>query len=243
MVSIDGTDISSATIDGTDVSEITVDGDTVWTAIPDSGVTRYEFEDDSDTTTAVDSWGNQPMSLNGPSYTATSKYGDSALDFDGVDDTGTSPHDDSLYDSAFSVSLWVYPNGTYNNYTVVNYDDNDNRNWGIGWANITSDSAYELWINDSSVIVADGSYPTSGEYVNFIITYDGSLSTFYINSDEIGTHSETINTTGNGTLFANVNGGNRGDYGDYILDDVQYHNKELSSSEVSNIYTTGSIDG
>jgi len=38
--SIDGTDITGATIDGTDVQEITVDGDTVFSAIPDSVVSR-----------------------------------------------------------------------------------------------------------------------------------------------------------------------------------------------------------
>jgi len=38
---IDGTEITGATIDGQDVQEITVDGDTVFTAIPDSGVDDF----------------------------------------------------------------------------------------------------------------------------------------------------------------------------------------------------------
>jgi len=40
--SIDGTEITGATIDGQDVSEITVDGETVFTAIPDSTVSRSD---------------------------------------------------------------------------------------------------------------------------------------------------------------------------------------------------------
>ena len=48
MVSIDGTDISGATIDGTEVQEITMDGDVVWTAKPDSVVSRPT--DDNTTT-------------------------------------------------------------------------------------------------------------------------------------------------------------------------------------------------
>jgi hypothetical protein len=37
-ISIDGTDITGATIDGTEVTEITVDGETVFTALPSSGL-------------------------------------------------------------------------------------------------------------------------------------------------------------------------------------------------------------
>src|SRR6056297_2572190 len=81
--------------DGSTASEVVApDGSVVFDAgpeIPDSGVLRYEFEDDSNTTTAVDSWTDDTHTaydgaINGATYTTDAKVGSMSLSFDGTDD-------------------------------------------------------------------------------------------------------------------------------------------------------------
>jgi len=87
---IDGTEITGASIDGQDVQEITVDGQTVFSAIPDSVLTQYRYEDDGDTTTAIDSVGTNDATINGSTYTATAAVGNFGIDHDGTDDNAVS---------------------------------------------------------------------------------------------------------------------------------------------------------
>lgn len=59
-------------------------------AIPDSVVTRYTFEDDSDTTTAIDAVGSNDATLNGGSFSTDSAVGDFAWSQDGTGDYAVS---------------------------------------------------------------------------------------------------------------------------------------------------------
>jgi len=91
----DGTEVSEIVLpDGSTASQVIgPDGNVVFEAapdIPDSVVSLYEFEDDTDTSTAIDSEGSNDLSISGATYTSTAAVGSLALSHDGSDDLATS---------------------------------------------------------------------------------------------------------------------------------------------------------
>ena len=80
---------------------------TVASAIPDSVVTRYTFEDDSDTTTATDAVGSNDATLNGGSFSSDASAGSFAWSSDGTDDYGISQNTVDLSASGDTVGASV----------------------------------------------------------------------------------------------------------------------------------------
>jgi len=79
---------------------------------------------------------------------------------------------------------------------------------------------------------------------HYAVTYDSAGSiTIYVDASEIRSDPSagTLDTTTNPWQFGRAEFD--GEYYDGDLDDIRYYNKELSSTEVSNLYNTGSISG
>jgi len=130
-INIDGTDITGATIDGADVSEVTVDGTQVFgNVIPDSVVTQYTYEDDSDTSVATDAVGSNDGNISGGSFNSTNpRCGSFALDVDGdfVKSQNTINLASQGTSEALSVATFVNPDSV---------SDFDNAvGWGQGISN------------------------------------------------------------------------------------------------------------
>ena len=79
----DETTYTATVLSDDDTDSVTVE---IEAAIPDSVETQYEYEDDSDTTVAIDSIGSNDADINGPTYDPDAARGSFALLHDGDDD-------------------------------------------------------------------------------------------------------------------------------------------------------------
>jgi hypothetical protein len=230
--SIDGTEITGATIDGTDVTEITVDGDVVFTAVPPSGLARWEFEQD-----VTDSWGNNDGSLSGATFTTDSAVGSFALSFDGNDFVAINPLGFD-WTSSWSVSVWS-KSPSQSSAHVVSADDQNtgNRNWQL--RRVSSEMSFRYPIagstNTLSVTIPNNVYQ------HFVITHSQSNGgRIYVDGNLEDSNSNT-NNVGGTTELAIGNNIIRDEGFNGIADDVRMYSKELTASEVSNLYNTNSI--
>jgi len=81
-INFDGSEIQRATIDGQDVSEITIDGNKATNFgpdVPNSVALLYEFEDNSNTSVAVDSVGSNNGTISGSTYNVDEAVGSRAI--------------------------------------------------------------------------------------------------------------------------------------------------------------------
>ena len=218
-------------------------------AIPDSGVGRWEYDDDSDASTAIDSWSGYDGSINGATYITGSYEGNSALSFDGTDDYVNVGTNAELEEgSTFSCSAWIRTTASVDNthrYVGkqqgsgdfygwwLTFDPNDNRTArfsvnGNGYnQRITGSTA----LNDGTWHHVVGVYDANGDQVLYV---NGS------SENSVTADGTDVSTT------ADFQMGQRED-GSYSyagdLDDTRFYNKALSSTEVQNLYETGSISG
>lgn len=102
----------------------------VASAMPDSVVTQYRYEDDSTPSTAIDSVGSNDGNISGATYTSSSAKGSFALSFDGTDDTVTSGSTIDLSASGnsagASVGGYFNPDSTSNQVPITWGVDGDN---------------------------------------------------------------------------------------------------------------------
>jgi len=243
--SIDGTDITGATIDGTDVQEITVDGQTVFTAgppRPPSGVAYYTFNNaDTSGATAIDVWGSNNGTISGATTGVTGAndtYNTAeAYNFDGLNDfvdTGFIPNTNS-----FSFSCFFKPeSGSGTQYLIgnpsVSGDLNHTAGFGVrfvdGNVNVLSGSGNFNGFNGSSLAL--------NTYHHVVVTH-GTNWNIYIDGTIDATSSIVYDVTDVEAYIGASD--NYGDNFDGSIDDVRYYDKELTSTEVSDLYNTGSI--
>lgn len=249
-INLDGSTVDAITMDGDSVSEVTVDGSAVFSAIPDSGISRWTY-DDADLTNGVpdDVWGSNDATNNGATTGVTGQFNE-AFEFDN-DDTVTADVVGFAAPDSFSLPIWINTGSTSNFEDVFNAQ-------GAGGAasdefaiqqtdsNTTRLLSYvggSLDVNiESSATIDDNSW--------HLLTpvWDGpnSQATYYLDDAfEIGT--DTID--GSSTDFITSTGWTWGARVDGTLDyvgradDPRVYDKALSSTEVSNLYNTGSISG
>jgi len=236
--SIDGTDITGATIDGTDVQEITVDGQTVFTATPASLVAQYRFENNVE-----DSINNfDGVDNTGLGYTGSSEEGSFAKLFDtngGGVDISAAPSNSSF---------------TFVGYVYFENDVGDKQHFG-GNAGTSGDSVlmritgiggdYRFKVGGTQEDFSSSNIVT-GSWIHVGFGYDSSTNeaTVYENGSILA--NKTYNE---GSLSSITDKLGLGVFGvgqsleplDGRMDDVRYYSKKLDSTEISNLYNTGSI--
>lgn len=214
------------------------DGTVLWSAntAPESGVARYEFEQD-----ATDSWDGYDGTNQGGSYTTTAKVGDYAIDLDGVDDYVEIP-DFGLFDGSedYSVALWFradnlssfgrifHPRAEADVAFVVDRVGN-------------SELAYYTYDGDEHN-VSTSSLSTETWY-HTVATWDADGDvTLYLDGSSVdsGSLADPEAKSGTNAFGARIST-QQGDYYDGIIDDPRIYDKVLSDIEVSNLYNTGSI--
>lgn len=211
--------------------------------IPDSGVLRYEFEDDSDTSTAIDSWQNYDGSINGAIYTSDAQNGNSALQFDGTDDSVSIPNYD-VAPGSFSISIWAKKDNTGDNDPLLVKLDSNSTGY---YLNIQNDSSIDFRILDSNAndVRARPSVSETTDWQHIVATYDSSTDTaeLFKNGTSIGSSSSSIGDFSN-SVGADIGVDDRGpNYFTGIVDEPRIFSKALSDTEVSNLHSTGSISG
>jgi len=245
-INIDGSDITGATIDGTDVQEVTVDGTQVFSAIPDSGVSRWTFDDaDTDSGTATDVWNGNDGTINGPTtgQAGVSNTYDSgeSYSYDETDDSVDIGNVSDFDLQNFSFAAWIYDDGGTNREGI--YWNNASDANGNGWKIATINDEIEVNIIDSN----GGSNVFTTSYTqqtpqHIVVTYDGSDLKIYVNGSESASQSLSITVSygSDPTAF-----GYRPVAGDRYfggrIDDSRLYSKALSSTEVSNLYNNGLI--
>jgi len=250
---IDGTDITGATIDGQEVQEITIDGQTVFTAVPPSGISRWTF-DNADITgsTLSDSFGSNDMTLNGmttglPGLSDTYSSGEAA-DLDGQNDDGTVP-DVPVFNfgtSPYSVSGWWSFDGGFNQ-LIGQWGDPPNRGWSL--QTFDSDLAFQTTSDGTNQQNLQASGVLSFTSPNHIVgTKSGTTAKLYINGSRVSDNgspvaSDVFNSTNplNVGRRQDIPTSNPDGFADMSVDDIRLYSKELSATEVSSLYNTGSI--
>jgi len=245
-INIDGSQVSGITIDGTSVSEVTVDGDVVFSAIPDNVVSLYEYENDSDTTTALDSKGSNDANISGATYTTSANVGSLALDHDRTDFTQSQNTVDLVAGgdtNGMSLSCWVnvqsITGDTFNHLAEIGIDGDANNNFSliidennnyasflqvggtnsVAVSNTKVDVNNDGWVHMYNELQADGTH---------IIKIDGTQE---------GSASSGLDPTniGNASLVTGTRLGTAGGKSETIIDDYAPANDPLTDSELDEL--------
>lgn len=212
----------------------------VFTDIPISGVSRWEFEQD-----LTDSWGdNNGADNTSAGYTTTAAVGSYAKSFDGTDDNVGLPADtfEHIGTGSFSISIWVKTGSTADQTIVYPQDTGDTR---ID-INVFQTDSVTFQLNDGtgSTIVSGGNISDS-TYHMVTCVFDDTSAEMEIYVDETLQGNDTSNapaSVSRGNAFGyDANNNSRYFSGD--LDDARTYDKALTATEVSNLYNTGSING
>lgn len=211
-------------------------------ALTDGLLHYYELQDNNSTET--DSHGSFDLTVTGATYVSSGKLG-GAYDFDGTDDViGVSGTSISQIDegSTFTISAWFNPDTLSPSTAAFDIVANTN----------DSASRIVLFVRDSNVrcsVYDGGSFHYSNmasvslnTWYHVVVTHDSSNNmTLYLNGVE-ATTAASIQDNGGNTHFAigakRDGGGWRNEFKG-MIDEVGIWNRELSSSEVSELYNSG----
>jgi hypothetical protein len=205
-------------------------------AIPDSGISRYEFEQD-----VTDSWNNNDATDNTSAGYVTGTVGSFAKDFDGTDDEVVFPFQfDDTED--FSIVGWVNLDVMPQfGHIVGARDAYSTADWVLQY-NTDTTNEWSLAVGESfAVSESFASSLSTNTWYHFGLTKGGDTWTFYEDASSLGTltTSQGWTTSDDITIGASEDSGS--DQIDGAYDHLDFYSKELSASEVSNHRSTGSI--
>ena len=206
-----------------------------YSAIPDSGIARYNFEDDSDTTTAIDSWNGNNGTINGATYTTTSAVDSLALSFSSGD-TVDLPTLISDITTEMSISMWVRADSFNSDFeNLLNIQDGTSSSVQI---QTMSDGRIRFMVYDGDFTDVYTPSVSSNTFVHVVGVFKPQ------NQIEIYLNGNLEDTTAIGPRERNpVDSWELGDTGGRIKDDVKVFSKALTNTEVSNLYNADSISG
>jgi len=234
--------------DGSEISEVrTGAGDVLFSATPASARLRYSFDDaDTSSGTITDSFGSFDGALNGnitTGVTGLASYNSGeAYQFDGNGD----------FVAANSTPSWVATNSDQSWAVWVNISSGASSGQILSHEDLTgsNDSRAGYYYNGSEIEapVFDGS-STAGQAVSvstgttnhLVLTYDSAThsATLYVNNSKTtGSPSPRFTGSTGFTIAARPGGGNELQC---TVDDARLYNKELTSTEVNNLFNSGSI--
>jgi hypothetical protein len=208
------------------------------TDIPDSGIFRYDFEDDSDSSTAIDAFADDSHtaydgSISGATYSSTARWGNFGLSFGGSDSL-TTPLTYGDLPSPYSYGVWIYPNESPP-------WSKDMHLFGSGWAlnfrlpSGRSDLELKTFSseggNANSIYSSVNISGNSWNFVGFSLTSDTGTLVVDGSVDNSGTgyHSSENNSL---RVTSDLDG---------VLDRSSAYSKELTSTEWIDLYNYGYI--
>lgn len=226
---------------------------------PASGILRYTFDDAyTNGSTALDAWNSHDGTISGATTGvagANQTYStNEAYSFDGTDDYVDTTY---YYDTPADITLcaWINPDDTANNYDVFGCRGIDSSD--------ASESSIELELGSDGTItwkvddpgsgnmqsISTSTTVPTGSWTFVVIVFDNTndSATIYFN-DATQEASGSISNAGRQDAIpihvgALNNGGTLGKHLPGDIDDPRLYNKPLTSTEVSNLYNTGSISG
>jgi len=219
------------------------------TAIPDSGL-QHRWNIDSGSGDAADSEGSNTWVVNGPTWGSGAAYYNGAyLSFDATDDwVDLSLMSFVSINSAFSIVLGVQPNSGTTQTIIDNTNNSSNDRVVIGIGN-NANGLLETALYDGSSFIFDDYFDISssgldriGDRILVTLTWDGSSSgAFYVDETAASQSGNPASTQG-ATADAQIGRrpGNDDQYLDSNIDFGLAYNRQLSSSEVGDIFNAWS---
>ena len=248
-IDINGDVIDEITIDGEFTKEVTIDGDIVFqgSAIPDSLLYHYTFDGGS----LTDELGAGPtFTNNGASVTTISKS-DDAYDFFGNKNSRletTEDFSEIQNTSQVSVSMWVNPDTTSQPQDFAfllsmaesyGVRPPDNELLMFSFDDRTTETRFHA---GATRAITNDSLPAN-TYTMVTGTFNSGNLTLYYNETEKATAvGNSTAASGNNLMFIGDSAfSNNDDTFDGKIDEIKFYSKELTQSEVSNLFNTGSI--
>lgn len=200
-----------------------------------SAVSRWSFDDRSDTSKAVDEWGTNSGAISGATYSADSIRDGHSMSFDGSNDeiTGVS----IPKTSEVTVSAWINPNNpTGFNQTIVELADNNDIE-----LTLTGADRFVFGYDDSSSQFNASTNrvpPVGWQHIAGTIDIEANFVRIYENGsliDEIPAGGSMVSSNSHATIGSNSGGR----YFDGELDDVRIYSRALSDYEVQQLYLYG----
>lgn len=204
----------------------------LFTDQPSSGVSRWEFEQD-----VTDSWGDNDGTDNtSAGYSTDAQLGSYSKAFDGADDSVGHPTvsigDDFTLTGWFNsddVSIVGTIHGLFDGY------------WHIIRTN-SGDLSFAVRDGGDGNTVTITTAISSGTWYFYAATYasNGDMELYLNDANSQGTNNYSYTDSGTANQFGYDSNSN-GRYYDGLIDDPRIYDKVLSSTEVSDLYNTGSI--
>jgi hypothetical protein len=206
---------------------------------PKLPIAHWKLDENSGTTTAVDSAGGHDGTLtNGPVWTGGQL--DGALDFDGTNDHITVPHDDVLsLSGTMSFSAWINASSFGSSYqTIVAKDDGGagSTYWFGTWRD---ELAFGFFASGSfREVLTSGLGLQAGNWYHLAATFNDSADEVILYIDGIQVHSGSL-TFSPTAVAANLTIGRSqdGEYWRGRLDDVRIYDDLLGADEIAELAT------
>ena len=223
-----------------------VDGAEI-SAIRDSVVTQYEYEDESDTTVAVDSIGNNDATITGAAYTSSDAIvGDFSLRHDGTDDVTVSENTVDLVAlgdaDGFELSAYINLDGTSDSdgylFAWSSSPDSDTQP-GVGLQE-RDDSVRTILTVDGNNTIGNEVSVSLTDNIHASVQVTQSDITLYLNNiaEDTTSHSEDITNIG-AQEYRTGHAGVSPEYANLIIDDFSAASEPLSDSERQSLVDRG----
>jgi len=232
--------------DGTEISEVrTGAGDVLFSAGPDDSlVSRWEFE--QDVTDSVD--GNNGV-LTGGTFTTDNQVGTFALSLDGSDDFVEVPFNSNLTPSELSLSVWFKTDSNTGDFDKIGGKQGPrfDQSYYLALRGDKPGKPIRFNVSKTSSTIS-GVFSTTDVSDNNWHHVVGTLGpsngqTIYIDgSSENSNSNSSVVYDGNSTPFYWGQRPNGSQHFSGLLDDGRLYNKELTATEVNNLFSTGSIN-
>jgi len=138
-----------------------------------------------------------------------------------------------------TLSAWVYASSISNNVIVSKGDWGNDKN---GYTFVFYDGYLSLELADASsyISVIDSNTFTLNTWTHVVATWDSSNAYLYKNGSSVGssTNGKTMTSTGK-TFYIGFNGDHSAPFSGNI-DEVGVWNRKLTSSEITELYNSGS---
>jgi len=208
-------------------------------AIPDPVVSLYEFEDDSDTSTAVDSESSNDLNITGATYDTNSKVGSLALSHDGSDDEAISQSTVDLSangdSDGFAIMAWVYvPSGYSSGSTTYWAGHGADTNNFLQLINSSGSSGSFLQVGGSNDIITGPSISTGQYYHLYAEVLGDGTHNLVVDDVQEASSSSGLNPAniGAGEHRSGSRVGDGVNHAQVILDDFAPAEDPLTDSEL-----------
>jgi hypothetical protein len=212
-----------------------------------NAITRLKMDDDSDTTTAIDSWGSNDGTIDGATYETADTIDGNALSFDGVDNSVNlgDPANLNFGTGNFTISCWVKApgTGTYEDYVTKKHPRDYN---GYVMRMRSGKLRAELRDSNDNIIRLQPYIDIDhDEWVHTTLTRDGADAYLYLNGGIVDSGNDqnlgSIDTSVDFKL-AETDSTEFEDEGNRFegeLDDLRIYDRALSDVEVFELYQWG----